>query len=357
MSFSDNERICKLFVVYDSDRNPFRSLIPLGLKDSVLLKSLLAFAARHHVNTGRSFQHANLPTEPGLINANRDALSFKHQAIEALSRSVQHDQLRKRSADSSRIKSTCESRDVFKFNNSEILIILIELKLLEQLSYAQNYCHSSAHLISKSCKTKKQLRSRSLGAQTIQCLSMQRDSFSSSGPLDSAAVASHITETESLMEFVQNFDCYAWASNLQRSRNSSAQEISNLCILSQSYKLGTLLYGRRILDALIEEESVQDELISQLLGLIDSLKDDPALFKCILWPVFVAGLECKWQAQRDFLIGCLERFWTLTNCLNAVNAAKFLLDHWQGKDSELSTKPKIRWIFDIGNVGRDWLWI
>lgn len=79
--------------MYDSDKNPFRSLIPLGLKNPVLLKSLLALAARHHVNTGQSFYQPTAPTEPGLINANRDALLFKHQAMEALSQTLRNNEL------------------------------------------------------------------------------------------------------------------------------------------------------------------------------------------------------------------------------------------------------------------------
>jgi len=88
MDFIDSERICKLFIVYDSDKNPFRSLIALGMKDLVLLKALLAMAARHHVNAGQPFHQLGNLTSPRLISANRDALLFKHQAMEALSHSL-----------------------------------------------------------------------------------------------------------------------------------------------------------------------------------------------------------------------------------------------------------------------------
>jgi hypothetical protein len=91
-SLTDNDRICKLFIVYDSDKNPFRSLIALGLKDPTLLKALLALAARHHFNTGQSFNQAEELTEPRFVNANRDALSYKHQAMEALSNSLRDSQ-------------------------------------------------------------------------------------------------------------------------------------------------------------------------------------------------------------------------------------------------------------------------
>lgn len=187
----------------------------------------------------------------------------------------------------------------------------------------------------------------------IQYLSAQRDSMSGSTPLDPATIISKQRDTASLLKLVQDFDCYAWASGLQWSRESSSQDIANLCLLSQAYRIGSLLYGGRILDALTGKETSQDELVSELLGVVDSLKDDPALFKCILWPVFVAGLECQWQAQRDFLMTCIEKFWSLTRCLNAVNAAKTLQEYWQ-QDSAMA---RSQWIFNIGNVDRDWLWI
>lgn len=72
--------------MYDSPRNPFRSLISFGLSDPVLQKGILALAARHHANTGQPFHQIQAPTSASLVNANRDALLFKHQAMAALSR-------------------------------------------------------------------------------------------------------------------------------------------------------------------------------------------------------------------------------------------------------------------------------
>jgi hypothetical protein len=63
------------------------------MKDPVLLKALLAMAARHHANTGQSFHQFENPSSPRLVNANRDALLFKHQAMEALSQSLRDQNL------------------------------------------------------------------------------------------------------------------------------------------------------------------------------------------------------------------------------------------------------------------------
>ncbi|KAJ6109128.1 hypothetical protein N7486_001362 [Penicillium sp. IBT 16267x] len=391
-----NERICKLFIVYDSDKNPFRSLIALGLKNPVLLKALLALAARHHFNTGQSFDQAEKTIEPRLINADRDALSFKHQAMEALSHSLRDNQHYKQDATVASIFLLI-FLDLIESGSDGWNIHLEGAKKLIASTYLQS--ESQAGVNQGPGKTVQDLRGfivqqihlietlgatflrpkllsqlSSLGLQepqveetieksflgcpeylltAIQYLSAQRDSMSESAPLEPATLTSKQSDTASLLRLIHNFDCYAWASDLQRSRDSSPQDIANLCLLSQAYKLGTLLYGGRILDALTGEETVQDELVSELLGVVDSLKNDPALFKCILWPVFVAGLECQWQAQRDFLITCIEKFWALTRCLNAVNAAKSLQEYWQ----QDSPTARSQWIFNIGNVDRDWLWI
>lgn len=190
--------------------------------------------------------------------------------------------------------------------------------------------------------------------KAIQFLSNERDTIAGSKVSDNATVGTHIQDTTAMLELVQNFDSYAWALNVQRPRQSSVDEINNLCILSQAYKTGALLYGRRVLDALTGNTTAQDKLVAELLGLLNVLKNDEALFKCVLWAIFVAGLECRSQAQKDFLVGCLEKFWRDTRCLNVINAAKILQDYWE---QEEGLETPSQWIFDIGCLGRDWLLI
>lgn len=190
--------------------------------------------------------------------------------------------------------------------------------------------------------------------RAIEFLSNERDAIAGSKLCDQATVETHIRDLNAMLELVQNFDSYAWASTVQHPRQSSVKETNNLCTLSEVYKTGALLYGQRVHDALTGEYTVQDELVSELLGLLNVLKDDDdALFKCVLWAIFVAGLECRSQAQRDFLGECLEKFWKDTSCLNVINAAKILRDYWEHLGSDNSS----RWIFDIGCLGRDWLLI
>lgn len=191
--------------------------------------------------------------------------------------------------------------------------------------------------------------------KALQYLSRERNIIAESETLDSAAVESHTKEIISILELIQTFDCYVWASNIQQSRDPPLQETANLCTLSQAYKLGAIIYGRRILEALTGESTVQDEMVTELLGMVDLLKDDPPTFKCMLWPIVVVGMESRWETQRNFLLACMERFWDQTNCLNVVNAAKSLQEYWKQETS--LGEARSQWIFNIGRADRDWLWL
>ncbi|KAJ5954157.1 hypothetical protein N7501_008436, partial [Penicillium viridicatum] len=390
-----NERICKLFIVYDSPRNPFRSLISFGLSDPVLQKGILALAARHHANTGQPFHQIQAPTSAGLVNANRDALLFKHQAMAALSRVL---------GDGRTEKSDTTVASIFLLIFLDLLesgsegwnfhlegaksLIFSHRPLLDQAGVNNGpgqttqqiwgFISSQIHLIETlgttflrpkllskfvfdgqaERKPHEEIEQSFLGCpefllSAIQFLSNERDAIAGQLP-DGAALQTHVQDTTAMMKLIQNFDCYAWASSLQISRQSSPDEINNLCTLSQAFKIGALLYGRRILDALTDTTTAQDDLVSELLGLIDVLKDDESLFKCVLWAIFVAGLECRSQAQKGFLVESLEKFWTATRCLNVINAAKILKDYW---DQEEGLETPSRWIFDIGRLSRDCLLI
>lgn len=96
----------------------------------------------------------------------------------------------------------------------------------------------------------------------------------------------------------------------------------------------------------------QDDLVCASLSVIEALKDDVILFKRILWPIFIAGLECRSQAQRDFSTSCLANFWADTNCSNAINASKILQEYWTREEYGELSSPQ--WIFSVGRLGCDW---
>ncbi|KAB8227727.1 Zn(II)2Cys6 transcription factor [Aspergillus alliaceus] len=392
-----NEQICKLFIVYDSEENPFRRLISLALDNPVLLKAALALAARHRANSGCPFDNPAVEASTDRIQIHREALVFKHQAIQGLTRALNDPAVSGKDTTVASIfllifldlLESGSDKWNFHLEGAKKLITHGQLHELQHgtsqdpgrtVQEIRTFIIKQIHLIEtlgatfvrpkllSGCTSLDQpdslldetVEQSFLGCpeyllHAIQCLSAYRDTIAESQRQTPTTSATHMQDIASVLELIRKFDCYTWASSLPESHKSSSRNLGNLCRLAQSYKLGALIYGQRVLDSLLITVTPQDEPVSELIGVIDALRDDGSLLKCVLWPIFVAGLECRSQPQRDFLISSLENFWIDTNCLNVVNAAKALQSYWQKTDKE-DTSPT-QWIFDIGDLDHDWLFI
>ncbi|GAD99830.1 C6 transcription factor [Paecilomyces variotii No. 5] len=391
-----NGRICKLFIVYDSDQNPFRSLISLALEDSILLKAVLALAACHKANTSCSFYQPDTLSVQSR-KAKQDALYFKCRAITEISCALHDVTLQRQDATVASIfllvfldlLESGSDRWNFHLEGAKRLMSLFrissqpedgagqdpgrtvqrirdfiarQLYLIETLGSTfvrpkliPQYSSSVYAISSQETVEQSFLGCPEYLLNAIQSLSLKRDAAASGVLLDQAIISNHIQDTRRILESIQNFDCYTWASSLPQTHHSPDRDIGRLCILSESYKIGALLYGERVIEAFASCTTVQDGLACELIRLIAILKDDRTLLKCALWPICIAGLECRRQDQRNFLTGCLERFWEDTSCLNVINAAKILQKYWQQADG-LGGDPW-QWIFAIGCLGADWLLI
>ncbi|KAJ9313163.1 transcriptional regulator family: Fungal Specific TF [Paecilomyces variotii] len=393
-----NGHICKLFIVYDSAENPFRSLIALALEDPILLQSVLALAACHKANTGRSFHQSEMTRSVETTKAQQDALSFKCRAMKELSSALHEAILHRRDSTVASIfllifldlLESGSDRWNFHLEGAKRLMSAFQVSAQSQNGISQDPGRTVQRI--RSFITKQIYLIETLGAtfvrpklfsqysssvypdislqetveqsflgcpgyllNAIQFFSLKRDIIAGSEPFDQGTLTDHIQDTDRMLESIRNFDYYAWVSSLPQSHHSPEQDISRLCILSESYKIGALIYGERVLDAFAQRTTAQDDLVCKLIGLIGILKDERTLLKCALWPICIAGLECRWQAQRDFLIGCLEKFWEDTSCLNVINAAKILQTYWRHIDGQGGDSSQ--WIFTIGCLGADWLLI
>ncbi|KFY49520.1 hypothetical protein V496_09941 [Pseudogymnoascus sp. VKM F-4515 (FW-2607)] len=394
-----NECICKLFIVYDSNQNPFRNLISLALGDSTLLKAILALAARHNTNRRYLSRQPLLATVPASSNSDKYALLYKCQAIQGLSLALNDTVSRRQDTMAASIfllvfldllESGCD-RWNFHLEGAKNLIASIwqsseletgneqdpgrtvqairsfitrQIYLIETLgaTFARPRLLSQPISLSQSgVPPQESVQQSFLGCpdhllHAIQFFSLQRDIIADQAPSDDTAIISCTQHITTMLESIQNFDCNMWASSLLPQLPSpSLQGEDKLCKLAQSFQLGSLIYGRRVLGALTDNATSQDDLVCALLSVIEALKDDENLFKCILWPIFIAGLECRSEAQRDFLTGCLAQFWAETNCINAANASKILQEYWTREDYGELSSPQ--WIFSVGHLGYDWLLI
>lgn len=171
--------------------------------------------------------------------------------------------------------------------------------------------------------------------EAISYLSNQRHATESLNMKDDILAHEHIRDILTMLKLIADFDCFQWASDSMQSKIPSALEIQRLCLLSQAYRDAALLYGNRVLRAFKTSTGTiateNDKLVSQLLNVIESLVDDAALFKCLLWPTFIAGLGCQTHVEQNMVLINLQRLWSLTCCLNVINASKVLKEYWARK--------------------------
>ncbi|RAK97575.1 Zn(II)2Cys6 transcription factor [Aspergillus ibericus CBS 121593] len=387
-----NDSICKLFIVYDSEKNPFRALISLSLLDQTLLKSVLALAARHRANRERSFHDLTIQLSPERTNAHINALRFKYQAIQGISQALGdatgqrkdttvasifllifldllesgsdrwnvHLEGAKRLMDSSlpepgsRLDPGRTIQEIRNFLASQIYSIetlggtFVRPKLLSQFdllrgpqfqeTVEQSFLGCPEYLL-----------------DAIRYLSARRDAIMGlehHDRHDTSIFSYYVENTVTMIEFIQHFDCSVWATSLLQLNTTGTGDIRPLCMLARTYQIGALIYGKRVLGALTKECLPLEDLVQELIDAISSLQDNQAVYKCLLWPLCIAGLECHQQQQRESILRYMEKFWDCTSCINAINAADIIKDYWKQNDGALP-----QWIFSIGHLGRDWLLI
>ncbi|GKZ51915.1 hypothetical protein AbraIFM66951_008166, partial [Aspergillus brasiliensis] len=192
---------------------------------------------------------------------------------------------------------------------------------------------------------------------TLRYFSTARDHLAGPRHLDTPEIYSLLQSVTSLLESTKSFDCHDWVTEIMRASVTTPpmQSVRLLESLAQAYKSATLIYGWKICDALTGNKSSLDDLVRELVCEIDRLRTDEALFKCILWPLFTAGLESQDQAQRDHIKECLESFWFETKCINVINAVTILERFWVDPSNVQNASSS--WIFRMGQVEGDWLLI
>ncbi|KAI2721070.1 transcriptional regulator family: Fungal Specific TF [Penicillium roqueforti] len=370
-----NLRVAKLFILYD-----------------------IAVAARHFANAGQSFDQVNDGLSPRFINANLDAFHFKQQAIKALSLSLSHPEPSQKDAIMPAIlllifldllesgiegwkyhlrgaeglvnlsHSMLEPSDSKSINGNpgETVeetrrFITRQFSLVSTFGGALSGSKSSPEFcmnFDESRHHESIIRSF-LGCpvfllRAIRYFSNQRHVIKSLDMHDDLSIHEHVQNTLSMLELTANFDCLEWASNSVESSVSSAAELQKLSLLSQAYKTATILYGNRVLRAFKTSTgpiaSDNEELVLRLLDVIESLQCDPALFKCLLWPTFIAGLECQTHSEQNLVIGFLKMLWNLTSCLNVINASKMVHDNWKRKnfDGNLASGESELYVIEQG---------
>ncbi|CEN60997.1 hypothetical protein ASPCAL07667 [Aspergillus calidoustus] len=394
-----SDQICKLYILHDSDNNPFRSLLPYALNDTPLLKAISALSARHIANASQSFDQAGEAATPQSRKAELEALQSKSQAIASLKAQLDIPEPCKLDMTLATILllifvELLESgldgwnfhlkgaRGLGDFSQSLIqpaspghtkssgemaqdvrMFIARQYSIIDTLGSALSHPNSRLEDFSSGevIEGQESVVRSFLGCpefilRSIQFFSNQRQLVSESPPYNEPSIDTHIQDTLTMLELTETFDSLKWASQFHTSSTSSTTETTNLYLLSQAYKTAALLYGRQVLASTgthLETRETQT-LLSQLLGTIDALKGEDTFFKCLLWPTFVAGLHCLERGQQDYVTDSLRSVWDLTKCLNVISAADILRKYWERVKVSGTENP---WTAGLVELDRHWLLI
>jgi hypothetical protein len=153
---------------------------------------------------------------------------------------------------------------------------------------------------------------------------------------------------------LQEFDCVEWANSL--TQQYPGQSCTGLSYLAQVYKMVIQIYGKRILSVCTGGHLSQEEEVDEVIRLMHLVYPDEDLFKCTLWPLFIAGVESRRVKQRESILTSLDRLWQTIYCYNVKNAVKVLQTLWQKQGQENSVQSS-HWMLELGNIGLDWLFV
>lgn len=183
----------------------------------------------------------------------------------------------------------------------------------------------------------------------------------------------------SLLQGIRDFDPIAWSQEMQ-----NVFFIPNLTYrlaLATSYQDAVYLYTSRLLSRAregfsppwadvglqLDHRLIATNLITQICLIPDS---DPH-FKCLIWPTFIAGAECR-PSQRGLILEKLGSLYEALTSVNVRNAAWVLRLMWQKQDLKRrecqnssgeqgydnnDNDIEFDWIEELDNTRLDWLFI
>lgn len=161
---------------------------------------------------------------------------------------------------------------------------------------------------------------------------------------------------ENLPKHIQEFDPVAWAESLQS--YLFLPDLSMRIALATVYKAAVYLYATRVLShprpgattisTTLGLPFDHSEIASLLIHQISLIPPSDPHFKCLIWPSFIAGAECRDTAQRPFMLEILRTLYFHITSVNVRNAAWVLTMMWRKRDAKREWKSRFRSEMDLG---------
>ncbi|KAJ5749195.1 uncharacterized protein N7511_010891 [Penicillium nucicola] len=177
-----------------------------------------------------------------------------------------------------------------------------------------------------------------------------------------------------LLQGIRNFDPVAWSEEMQTV--FFIPDLTYRLALATSYQDAVYLYTSRVLSRKrpgfdppwsdvglpADHGFIATNLITQICLIPPS---DPH-FKCLIWPTFIAGAECR-PSQRRLILEKLGSLYEALTSVNVRNAAWVLRLMWQKQDTKRRERESgdsaddvdltFDWIDELDSSRLDWLFI
>ena len=189
-----------------------------------------------------------------------------------------------------------------------------------------------------------------------QCWYMVQDRRSTAEDHTTTSEQATLDIHASIITQIECFEPIAWG--IKTSVAVPTSDIAQRISLASAYKSAIMIYAIRVLhphNRLLPSVLVQSFAIQTITNLCAIPAQDP-FFKCILWPLFIAGAETHDFEQREIVYGLFQRFWYTLRSANVSNAAQVLGHIWRRHDNG-GNDADGNWTDYLAGEGTEWLFV
>jgi len=195
----------------------------------------------------------------------------------------------------------------------------------------------------------------------IALFGSHRQSSDSSEIHDESFLAPDIPALQVALDQVKAFGAEVWATDMASAHpdpsSINAADLMHLCMI---WKLTTEIYASRILYKLTGDMNFLVPLVDEIIKHYNYLERNDDLLKCLIWPTFIVGAECRTAEQREWVGRVYEKIWWITLSANTKNAVLVLASLWKKQDlikEELGDRVAEAWdwLGELSSLDDKWL--
>lgn len=160
-----------------------------------------------------------------------------------------------------------------------------------------------------------------------------------------------------LLQAVQSFDTFVWATSLQKV--SPHKDVEKRIHIASAHKAAVCIYISRALLSINPDTEVSDglePLVSDVMHHLSFITYGDELFKATSWPTFIAGAETRNLTHQEWVVTRLHKLWDFIPWGYIRSTLEVLDTIWEKRNvATNSTNASMNWVQELRSIGVDWL--